>query len=116
MGVSAVLGNDADLAGLGEAKFGAGRGQQIVFYSNIGSGIGGSLVIDGMLYGGSRGIASELGHLRPGLQSDRAQQTVESLASGWAIADTHQGRSPDGRYYEMRQEWTPISDWAKQSR
>ena len=27
-----------------EAKFGAGRGQQIVFYSNIGSGIGGSLI------------------------------------------------------------------------
>ncbi len=92
LGVSATLGNDSDLAGLGEAKFGAGRGEPIVFYSNVGSGIGGSLVIDGKLHGGSRGIASELGHLRPGLQCDRSQQTVESLASGWAIAAAAQDR------------------------
>jgi len=88
----AVLGNDSDLAGLGEARFGAGRGQKIVFYSNVGSGIGGALVVEGQLYGGSRGIASELGHLRPGPQCTRPQQTVESLSSGWAIAAAAQDR------------------------
>jgi len=86
-GLHAVLGNDSDLAGLAEARFGAGQGRRVVFYSNAGSGIGGSLVIDDRLYQGSQGIASEVGHLRPGLGADSADQTVESLASGWAIAE-----------------------------
>jgi len=86
LGLPTVLGNDSDLAGLGEARFGAGQGARIVFYSNVGSGIGGSLVIDGELYGGSRGVASEIGHLRPGPEAASADQTVESVASGWGMA------------------------------
>ncbi len=86
LGAPAVLGNDSDLAGLAEARFGAGRGREVVFYTNIGSGIGGALVIGGELYRGGGGIASELGHLRVGPQSDRPDQTVESIASGWGIA------------------------------
>ncbi len=81
-----VLANDSDLAGLAEARFGAGRGHRVVFYSNLGSGIGGALVIDGELYRGGAGVASELGHLRPGPPSARPDQTVESIASGFAIA------------------------------
>jgi glucokinase len=95
LGLRSVVGNDSDLAGLAEARFGAGRGFSIVFYNNIGSGIGGALVIGGQLHTGSRGIAAELGHLRPGLQSDRPDQTVEALASGWAIAATAQARVSD---------------------
>lgn len=86
IGLRAVLGNDSDLAGLAEARFGAGRGRKVVVYSNAGSGIGGALVIGGQLYQGNRGIAAEIGHLRPGLGADSAEQTVEALASGWAIA------------------------------
>lgn len=85
-GLPAVLANDSDLAGLAEARFGAGRGHRVVFYSNLGSGIGGALVIDGQLYRGGAGVASELGHLRPGTPSTHPDQTVESIASGFAIA------------------------------
>jgi glucokinase len=95
LGLPVVVGNDSDLAGLAEARFGAGRGHRIVVYNNIGSGIGGALVINGQLYPGSCGIATEIGHLRPGLQSDRPDQTVESLASGWAIAAAAQARASD---------------------
>jgi len=95
LGRPAVMGNDSDLAGLGEARFGAGRAHRVVFYSNVGSGIGGALVVDGQLYRGGSGVASEIGHLRPGLQSDRADQTVESLASGWAIAAAARARLSD---------------------
>ncbi len=91
-GLPTVLGNDSDLGGLAEARFGAGKGHRVVFYANIGSGIGGALVIDGQLYCGSGNAASELGHLRPGLQSDRPDQTLESIASGWAIAAAAQAR------------------------
>jgi glucokinase len=89
-GLPAVLANDSDAAGLAEARFGAGRGARVVFYTNVGSGIGGALVIDGRLYGGATGIAAEIGHMRPGLQSDRPDQTVEASASGWAISSAAQ--------------------------
>jgi glucokinase len=85
LGLPATLENDSDSAGVAEARFGGGKGRRVVFYSNVGSGIGGALVIAGELYRGAAGVASEIGHLRPGLQSDRPDQTLESLASGWAI-------------------------------
>ena len=72
LGLPAAVANDSDSAGLAEALFGAGRGAGVVFYTNVGSGIGGALVIDGKLYTGGRGVASELGHLRPGPEAECA--------------------------------------------
>jgi glucokinase len=94
-GLPALVTNDSDSAGLAEARFGGGHGHRVVFYSNVGSGIGGALVIDGQLYPGGRGVASELGHLRPGLECQRADQTVESLASGWGITAAVRQRLTD---------------------
>jgi glucokinase len=91
-GLPAGLVNDSDAAGLAEARFGAGQGGRVVFYSNVGSGIGGALVIDGNLFQGGSGVASELGHLRPGLHCDSPEQTLESMASGWAIAAAARSR------------------------
>lgn len=84
-GLPTALGNDADMAGLGEARFGAGRGAKVCFYSNVGTGIGGSLVIGGRLYTGSGGVACEVGHLRPGLECLQPEQNLESIAAGWGI-------------------------------
>lgn len=86
LGLPAVLANDADLAGLAEARFGAGRGKNPVFYVTVGTGIGGGLIVDGKPFVGHGPAVAEIGHLRPGLHADRADQTVESLASGWGIA------------------------------
>jgi len=85
-GVPTVLGNDSDLAGLAEAKCGAGRGAKTVVYSNIGSGIGGAFVRDGELYTGQGIGAAEVGHLRimPG-ESGKPWKTLEETASGWAL-------------------------------
>jgi glucokinase len=64
MGIPLVsIQNDADTAGLGEARFGAGRGLSPIFYATIGSGIGGGLIVDGRIYRGSGLGASEIGHL-----------------------------------------------------
>lgn len=92
LGLPTAVANDSDLAGLAEARFGAGQGHRAVFYTNIGSGIGGALVIDAELYRGGAGVASEIGHLRPGLHSELPNQTVESIASGWGIAAAARGR------------------------
>ncbi|MFH1266502.1 MAG: ROK family protein, partial [Planctomycetota bacterium] len=65
LGLPTVVSNDSDSAGLAEARFGAGKGHRVVFYTNVGSGIGGALVVEGEVYRGSSGVAAEIGHLRP---------------------------------------------------
>lgn len=80
-----ALGNDADLAALAEAKFGAGRGCDPMFYVTVGTGIGGGFVRGGKLYSGFGPAAAEIGHLRPGLECVHADDTVESIASGLAL-------------------------------
>ena len=87
IGLSAVIGNDCDVAALAEARLGAGRGLSSVFYVTVGTGIGGGLVLHGKLYGGGRPAVAEIGHLRPGLDAYNAKQTVEGIASGPAIAE-----------------------------
>jgi glucokinase len=79
----AVLGNDADVAGLAEATHGAGKGMSPIFYMNIGSGIGGALILDGEIYRGVGRGAAEIGHLRMELNSEVL--TLEDFASGWGL-------------------------------
>jgi glucokinase len=85
VGVPAVLGNDADVAGLAEALFGAGKGLSPVFYITIGSGIGGGLIIDGEIYRGCGRGAAEIGHLRMPMLGRYVP--LEEVASGWAIQE-----------------------------
>jgi glucokinase len=89
--VPVALGNDANLAALGEWKFGAGRGHDNLIYLTISTGIGGGVICDGHLLLGQYGFAAELGHVaimpdgpicscgRPG--------HLEALASGTGIAN-----------------------------
>src|SRR3954470_2030822 len=53
-GLPATLGNDADVAGLAEALFGAGKGMSPIFYITIGSGIGGGVFLQRGLHRGRR--------------------------------------------------------------
>jgi glucokinase len=92
LGVPAIVGNDCDVATLAEAHFGAGQGRRSVFFITVGTGVGGGFVHDGQLLGAGRPASSEIGHLRPGLHAVEADQTVESLASGWGIAAAAQAR------------------------
>ena len=82
IGVSTVLCNDADVAGLAEALFGAGKGLSPIFYITVGTGVGGGLIIDGKIYRGVGRGAAEIGHLRIG---DDTKCTVEKTASGRGI-------------------------------
>jgi glucokinase len=95
LSLPSTLENDCDAAALAEARFGAGRGHSVVLFVTVGTGIGGGLVVEGKVYRGNGRGAAEIGHLRPGLHADRADQTVESLASGWGIAAAAQARLSD---------------------
>jgi glucokinase len=73
--------NDANVAALGEARYGAGQGLNPVFYVTLGSGVGGGLVVDERIYHGATPGEAEIGHIR----FDRSGVTVESRCSGWAV-------------------------------
>jgi glucokinase len=56
----AVVEADARAAAFCEARFGAGRNHRIFLYLTIGTGIGSSLVLDGVPYTGARGSSGTL--------------------------------------------------------
>lgn len=62
-GVPAVVGNDVQTGLYGEHQFGAARGYRHVVGIFIGTGIGGSIIIDGKTYAGASGSAGEIGHV-----------------------------------------------------
>lgn len=63
LGLPAIVDNDANVAALAEAVYGAGRdaGDQIMV--TVGTGIGGGIIIGGRLYRGHYGVGAELGHM-----------------------------------------------------
>lgn len=54
--------NDANLAALGEAHFGAGKDLDHFVMITLGTGVGGGLVLNKKNYHGDRGFAGEIGH------------------------------------------------------
>ena len=58
-----VIDNDANMMGWGETLYGAGAGFTDVVFLTIGTGIGGSLILNGQMYGGYKNRGAELGHL-----------------------------------------------------
>jgi glucokinase len=91
VGVPAVLCNDADVAGLAEALFGAGKGLSPIFYITVGTGVGGGLIIDGQIYRGVGRGAAEIGHtvvnyLMNVSSVNMQRGKLENVASGWGIA------------------------------
>ncbi len=61
--VPIFVGNDANFAALGEWRYGTGQGHSDVLYLTISTGIGGGVISAGELLLGSRGLATELGHV-----------------------------------------------------
>jgi len=84
--------NDADVAGLAEALYGAGQGMSPIFYITVGSGIGGGLIIDQRIYRGVGQGAAEIGHLR----ADEEGHILEHYASGWGLGARARERLQNG--------------------
>ncbi len=82
--------NDANAAGLAEARFGAARGASSVFYATLGTGVGSGIILDGKVYHGKNGAAAEGGHMTIDYRSKLicncgTRGCIETLASGTAI-------------------------------
>jgi glucokinase len=90
IGAPAFMGNDANLAALGEWQYGAGQGHHDLLYLTVSTGIGGGIICNDQLLLGAHGLGAELGHvtiLAEGpLCSCGQPGHLEALASGTAIA------------------------------
>lgn len=68
-GWNVTVGNDANVAALGEQWLGAGREYQSIIMVTLGTGVGGGIVYEGRILPGSHGAAGEIGHM-PVLQEE----------------------------------------------
>jgi predicted NBD/HSP70 family sugar kinase len=61
--VPLLVGNDATLAGVAEARTGAARGAAVALHLLIAEGLGGALLVQGLPVHGAHGRGGEFGHL-----------------------------------------------------
>jgi len=98
-GVQLLLGNDATLAGLAEARTGAARSAATALYLMVAEGIGGALVVNGEPLSGAHGAAGEYGHVPfgdPALECPcGARGCWDLTVDGRALA-RHRGDEPPG--------------------
>jgi glucokinase len=99
VGYPVWVGNDANLAALGEFRYGAGKDAtshgtpaRTLVYVTVSTGIGGGVVNRGQVFLGAGGLSAEIGHMTidrsasaPKCQCGN-RGCLESLASGTAIA------------------------------
>ena len=91
-GIPTFLFNDSNAAAWGEYCKGVGDHCKVFFYTNIGSGVGGGVVIDGKLFDGQGRGAAEIGQTymydpRGRNHSKFKCNHVELYCSGWSIQE-----------------------------
>ena len=62
-GFPVAVGNDANVAALGESWLGGGKGFKNMLLVTLGTGVGGGIIVDGRILTGSIGAGGEIGHL-----------------------------------------------------
>lgn len=63
LNVPVTIDNDANVAALGEYKFGAGRGYPYLMMVTLGTGVGAGLIFNGRIFHGAFDAAGEFGHI-----------------------------------------------------
>ena len=110
-GLPVVLGNDANLAAMGEYHYGAGRDAvrsghplKSLFYVTISTGIGGGAVEGGTLLLGANGLTAEVGHTTVDTSTNAPLcqcgklGCLEAISSGTAISNFAQSSLAEGGY------------------
>lgn len=62
-GFTVKVGNDANVAALGEMWQGGGKGYTNVVMITLGTGVGGGVIVDGKVVSGNKGAGGEIGHI-----------------------------------------------------
>ncbi len=61
-GIPVKVGNDANVAALGEMWKGGGEGNSNLVMATLGTGVGGGIIVDGKIVTGAHGAGGEIGH------------------------------------------------------
>lgn len=118
MGIPVHIGNDANLAALGEFWFGKGRRIDNLVVIISGLGIGAGIISNGALVGGFANGLGGIGHIPLGDPTQRCTcgnyGCLETIASGWAI--TKQARElaqahSDSALSRLGPDPTPLAVW-----
>lgn len=99
--IPVFLGNDVEIATIGEMKFGAARGYDDLVCIFVGTGVGSSIVKEGKIITGATGTAGEIGHMIVDLNGRQcacgAHGCLEAYASRSAIERRIEGALKKGR-------------------
>ena len=90
-GFKVEVGNDANMAALGEMWLGAGRGHKNLVMVTLGTGVGGGVIVGGRPLVGTNGAGGEIGHILANRQeTDKCgcgkKGCLEQYASATGIA------------------------------
>ena len=99
--IPVFVGNDVEIAAIGEQKFGAGRGCDDFVCVFVGTGVGSAIIKDGKIITGATGTAGEIGHIIVDLNGRQcscgAHGCLEAYASRSAIERRIEGALKKGR-------------------
>ncbi len=99
--IPVYVGNDVEIATIGEQKFGAGRNCDDFVCVFVGTGVGSAIVKDGKIITGATGTAGEIGHIIVDLNGRQcscgAHGCLEAYASRSAIERRIEGALKKGR-------------------
>ncbi len=101
LGLAVIMDNDANVAALGEFRYGAGRGTRHLVMFTLGTGIGGGIIVEGQVLRGATGGAAEVGHIiiadRTGGSLNGPHGRLETLAARDAISERAALKLESGR-------------------
>ena len=99
--IPVYVGNDVEIATIGEQKFGAGKDCNDFVCVFVGTGVGSAIVKDGKIIIGATGTAGEIGHIIVDLNGRQcscgAHGCIEAYASRSAIERRIEGALKKGR-------------------
>lgn len=99
--IRVFVGNDVEIAAIGEQKFGAGKGCDDFVCVFVGTGVGSAIIKDGKIITGATGTAGEIGHIIVDLNGRQcscgAHGCLEAYASRSAIERRIEGALKKGR-------------------
>lgn len=100
--IPVYVGNDVEIAALGEMKFGAAKGCDDFVCVFVGTGVGSAIVKNGKIIHGATGTAGEIGHIIVDLNGRQcncgAHGCLEAYASRSAIEKRIEGALRKGRH------------------
>lgn len=116
MGLPVYINNDANVATLGEARFGSGKEYSNLIMLTLGTGVGGGIIIDNKLYDGYKHMGAELGHMVIRVNGEKCgcgrRGCFEAYASATGLikmSKKEMDKNPDSLMHEIANEFGKVN-------